>query len=500
MQILGKIPGNKYVFTHEDYSNAAKPVASLPDPTTSTDNIIFLTRTTSGYVAGTLLKKTVNAFGKASWDILRPPTDGVGSCYNVRSFMTRNEDEEYGTVHIRWNDPEDLRDEHGELYKLWDRTVIVKKLGSDPENINDGTICMSNYIRNKYATDAFEDIVPIGEIGDLSWHYRLFAVAQDGAIDSPESSCMTPIEIDWNYMSNYIQAGWATKLFAPGDSIFVTGGTKPWNNIECTVAGFDQYDVAVPGKQRSMTLIFEVPAESGKNLPFDIPWGGYHFTQDEVADGATNYYTRTVVTSGTNPVATWKRTLLPQGFRITDFPQTYYDVVLNATNFSGGTNEWSMSEFRRWANWFNRSKDYDPSNSQLTSSFPRSETPRHLLESALEDAGVGLFLKSVVPVYVKTAKRTSEGVVLGTTVDRFFLPSVTELFGITNSGLNEGTKMTVFDNTDFEPIYPIWTRSADLATENQVFHYRLNDEEVPALQSTVGTRTSARTLMVCVIA
>ena len=477
MQILGKIRGGKVVLNDEDYSYAAKPVTSLPDPDTSTDNIIFLTNTEGGFIAGSILKKTVDPFGTASWDVVRPPETGVGACYNVRSYLVRTTSQ-FANAYIRWSDPYDVSDAYGNLTKRWQKTVLVKKLGSMPNNINDGTVCIVNFNRNAYQTEPFVDQIPIESVGSHTWNYRIFAISEDGTVDSPESSCLTPIVINWNYMSNYIQAGWGSKLFAPGDQLITTGGVSPWNDLECTVAGFDIYKSALPGKKRTMTLFFEVPVAN--SLPFDIPWGPYHLTQDEIAIATTIYYQRLI--SGSN--ISWKTITskdIPQGFRIVDYPQTYFEAVMSADNALHGTNNWSQCELRRWANWLNTgSYVYDPGNCNRTYSFPigAGTNPREKLASAETDDGVGLFAKALTPVYVQTAKKVGISTILETTVDRFFVPSLTEILGIKNAGLEEGTQWPIF-RTGLGIYGSFWTRSAKVDTPSNLEYYMRADGHEP---------------------
>lgn len=84
------------------------------------------------------------------------------------------------TVKLIWIDPNDVEID---LVKFaeWEKTIIVKKLGSAPESLEDGTIVYENRVRNqhRYEDQAFVDNQPNG----ADWHYRAFPVATNGGVN-----------------------------------------------------------------------------------------------------------------------------------------------------------------------------------------------------------------------------------------------------------------------------------------------------------------------------
>lgn len=93
-------------------------------------------------------------------------------CTNLR--ITKNGQ----AVSLQWNDPNDTVI-NGLVLASWEKTIIVRKQGSFPENEEDGEIITTNKVRNKYNTTVFEDLLP-DAIND--YYYRAFPVSVNGAI------------------------------------------------------------------------------------------------------------------------------------------------------------------------------------------------------------------------------------------------------------------------------------------------------------------------------
>ena len=81
-------------------------------------------------------------------------------------------------VSLKWNDPNDTVID-GLVLATWDKTIIVRKLGSYPENAEDGDIIYTNNIRNAFSTSALTDELP-DAIND--YYYRAFPVSVNGAV------------------------------------------------------------------------------------------------------------------------------------------------------------------------------------------------------------------------------------------------------------------------------------------------------------------------------
>ena len=84
-------------------------------------------------------------------------------------------------VKLVWTDPLDkyaapkgqTADEPWDIASKWDHTSIVRKEGSDPQNINDGILVENILIRDQYKSTQYIDG---GLINNTNYHYGLFAV------------------------------------------------------------------------------------------------------------------------------------------------------------------------------------------------------------------------------------------------------------------------------------------------------------------------------------
>lgn len=84
-------------------------------------------------------------------------------------------------IKLVWTDPLDkyaapkgqTADEPWTIASKWDHTSIVRKEGSDPQNINDGILVENISIRDQYKSTQYIDD---GLINDTNYHYGLFAV------------------------------------------------------------------------------------------------------------------------------------------------------------------------------------------------------------------------------------------------------------------------------------------------------------------------------------
>ena len=88
-------------------------------------------------------------------------------------------------VSLTWVDPVDkyatpegeTAQDPQQLVSEWDYTVVVRKVGSQPNDPNDGTVVTKSSIRNQYQTSPYEDT---GLINDTVYFYGVFAVNKDG--------------------------------------------------------------------------------------------------------------------------------------------------------------------------------------------------------------------------------------------------------------------------------------------------------------------------------
>lgn len=210
----------------------------------------------------------------------------------------------------------------------------------------------------------------------------------DRALSAAEIAALTPKRqpLSWAGIRDVVRRGRAQRYFAVGDVLTVT--TPRWN-IEYEVVGFDQVEPADAALTHSMTLL---PVRLVANLQFDAPEPG-------------------------NP---------------------------DANRAQYGCNRWDWSAIRQWMNsaaapgeWWTAQHEYDAAPAYAAT-----------LAGFMADLPAD-FLSAVAPARLVTALPNADGGGSVETVDRFWLPSRTEIFGVLNGGIAEGMQMTKYiDATD----------------------------------------------------
>ena len=218
------------------------------------------------------------------------------------------------------------------------------------------------------------------------------ALVFDRALSAAEIAALTPKKqpLSWAGIREVVRRGRAQRYFAVGDVLTVA--TPRWT-IEYEVTGFDQVEPADAALTHSMTLL---PVRLVTNLQFDAPEPG-------------------------NPDA-------------------------NRAQF--GCNRWDWSAIRQWLNsaaapgkWWTAQHEYDAAPAYAAT-----------LAGFMADLPAD-FLSAVTPARLTTALSNADGGGSVETVDRFWLPSRTEIFGDANNGVAEGVLMTKYiDATDADRI------------------------------------------------
>ena len=218
------------------------------------------------------------------------------------------------------------------------------------------------------------------------------ALLFDRALSAAEIAALTPKKqpLSWAGIRDVVRRGWAQRYFAVGDVLTIA--TPRWT-IEYEVTGFDQVEPADAALTHSMTLL---PVRLVTNLQFDAPEPG-------------------------NP---------------------------DANRAQYGCNRWDWSAIRQWLNsaaapgeWWTAQHEYDAAPAYAAT-----------LAGFMADLPAD-FLSAVAPARLVTALPNADGGGSVETVDRFWLPSRTEIFGVLSGGIAEGMQMTKYiDATDADRI------------------------------------------------
>lgn len=205
----------------------------------------------------------------------------------------------------------------------------------------------------------------------------------DRALSAAEIAALTPKRqpLSWAGIRDIVRRGRAQRYFAVGDVLTVA--TPRWT-IEYEVVGFDQAEPADAALTHSMTLL---PVRLVTNLQFDAPEPG-------------------------NP---------------------------DANRAQYGCNRWDWSAIRQWMNsaaapgeWWTAQHEYDAAPAYAAT-----------LAGFMADLPAD-FLSAVAPARLTTALPNADGGGSVETVDRFWAPSRTEIFGALDGELSEGVQMTKY--------------------------------------------------------
>lgn len=276
-------------------------------------------------------------------------------------------------------------------------TQYANELYIDGELVGRGSGSVSSFV---FGNAAAASIAPgslhvigrdyTGFLSQSSLLYR--ALIFDRALSAAEIAALTPKKqpLSWAGIRDVVRRGRAQRYFAVGDVLTVA--TPRWT-IEYEVTGFDQVEPADAALTHSMTLL---PVRLVTNLQFDAPEPG-------------------------NP---------------------------DANRAQYGCNRWDWSAIRQWMNsaaapgeWWTVQHEYDAAPAYAAT-----------LAGFMADLPAD-FLNAVAPARLVTALSNAYGGGSVETVDRFWLPSRTEIFGDANNGVAEGVQMAKYiDATDADRI------------------------------------------------
>lgn len=205
----------------------------------------------------------------------------------------------------------------------------------------------------------------------------------DRALSAAEIAALTPKKqpLSWAGIRDVVRRGRAQRYFAVGDVLTVA--TPRWS-IEYEVTGFDQVEPADAALTHSMTLL---PVRLVTNLQFDAPEPG-------------------------NP---------------------------DANRAQYGCNRWDWSAIRQWLNsaaapgeWWTAQHEYDAAPAYAAT-----------LAGFMADLPAD-FLSAVAPARLVTALSSADGGGSVETIDRFWPPSRTDIFGALDGKVTEGVQMTKY--------------------------------------------------------
>ena len=155
------------------------------------------------------------------------------ACSNVRCITQGT------TVSIKWTDPAQTMELEGVALAEWAKTVLVRKAGAHPENMEDGTVIVTSAVHNQYNTTKLVDTLPDT---DNTYYYRLFPVSTKNVANMDDANKFVAAGLTWPTIADIVRNGEAQQYFAAGDTI--TCQHSEYGEITWEIAGFDNYTAA----------------------------------------------------------------------------------------------------------------------------------------------------------------------------------------------------------------------------------------------------------------
>lgn len=165
-------------------------------------------------------------------------------------------EEKSDNLTLKWKDPENVVF-NGETIAEWAGTKVVRKEGSSPESVTDGTLVVDSVVRNQYAVDGLKDF-DVSE--DLQYNYALFpytskniyTMSDQNRIEGFLKSTYDPIlqNNTWGDISRASRQGVAKDWWKVGDK-----------KDGYMIMGFDHDDLSNGGGKAGVTFLLQ---DSGK--------------------------------------------------------------------------------------------------------------------------------------------------------------------------------------------------------------------------------------------
>lgn len=173
-------------------------------------------------------------------------------------------------ITISWTDPNDIS--LGQtVVAEWKGTRVVRKAGSEPTDINDGTLVEDSQVKNQYSSVGYTDT---GLTNGTTYYYKLFAYTTKGIVSDGATVSATPMA-----------AGLAISITNAGAnaSVTATDGTDTYTatadasgNANVVVSASGTYTITANGtgenKRYATEVVVEDSAVSVKMLNVPKEW------------------------------------------------------------------------------------------------------------------------------------------------------------------------------------------------------------------------------------
>jgi hypothetical protein len=141
---------------------------------------------TNKTLVATLLGDGIELINEGILSNLKDKDKALLNSYGVAPSCVKHKDIQKGDTGFKltWTDPDDTVTANGAVLVEWDKTVIVRKLGSYPTTIYDGDIVVTTTTRNMYSADAYVDEID----NTQDYKYRAFPVSKTGIYSTSDNN------------------------------------------------------------------------------------------------------------------------------------------------------------------------------------------------------------------------------------------------------------------------------------------------------------------------
>ena len=137
----------------------------------------------------------ISEFGETITDAIVYLSENAGGGSKIYLAEPTNVNVKAGNakVTITWTDPDDVTLDGGGTLAYWKGTVVVRKEGSAPASVKDGTIVVDNTTKNQYSTDGYVDT---DVENDKTYYYGIFPYSTDNAYTVSAVYSATPKSLE----------------------------------------------------------------------------------------------------------------------------------------------------------------------------------------------------------------------------------------------------------------------------------------------------------------
>ena len=386
-------------------------------------------------------------------------------------------------ISFTWRDPADNDVVH------WKRTRLIYKQGGFPANESDGVVLLDNYVRNAHQITPFVfDMLAVSD-----YYFALFTESTAGVWNvGDDAPRFTTDVLTWGTIAMMSRAG--TLLQYPNMHIgsvvdIQTNSLYPalrWKLAHIDYKGaYERIEDFMLDNNRHHNSIW-IPnylpclgdSQTAVQIQFDAPEKIYAPTWDTVFINGKAYYT----VSGETYTQLVAGDDYENGDNIAEWQTTEGQTVYTKNHddrISSGCNSWMMSNIRQGLNGRGSSL-WTPQNEYDVQSSHSFYTTGWL--AGFSDG----YLANVMPVRNKTARNTVSAVSGGggggydMTLDKFWLPSMKEVYNTNINNIAEGYQFNYFKDvatTNADRIQvdeggtarTVWLRSAAASYTRSVY-------------------------------